>query len=156
MYDVVKVPMRVIFDIEDMPNVYDSSVIGDIFYYDPDNGFHQELLNYGFIKHLDKDECEYFCDIPCMVFDSKEYLRGDKLDVSNCLNHILNALAEQGQIKKVYKEPEKQFSQLCKELAFEKFADFKNKVKELCNINISHHFNKATKEEEEKIREALK
>lgn len=156
MYDVIKIPMRVIDDIDDIPNVYDSFLTGEIFFYDPDNGFHQQLLDNGFIKHFDKNECEYFCDIPYMTFDSKEYIKGDKLDVSNAQIHILNTLSELGQIKKVFKEPERQFSAICKDFAFESFADFKAKVKELCNIDISHHFNKATKEEEEKIREALK
>lgn len=156
MYDVIKVPMRVIDYIEDIPNIYDSYQNGDIFSYDPDNGFHVKLLDYGFLKHLDKDECEYYCNMPYMVFAGKEYLKDEKLNVENVGVEALNNLAIFGQIKKVLKSKQKQFSQLAKEFAFNKFSDFKAKVKELCNIEISHHFNIVTKEEEDKIREALK
>ena len=156
MYSVIKVPIRVIDFIEDIPRIYESHETGDIFYYDPDNGFHEKLMDYGFLEHLKKDECKYFCDVFSLNFDNKEYVQGEYLDVKNISIEVLNNLAVLGQIKKVLKRKEKQFIQISKDLEFEIFADFKAKVKELCNIDIQHHNNKATEEQENTIYEAFK
>ena len=160
MYSVIKVPMRVIDFIEDIPRIYESHNTGDIFYYDPDNGFHEKLLDYGLLQHLKKDECKYFCDVHVLKFNNKEYLNGEELDVEEVGIDTLNNLSMLGQIKKVLKVEEKpaskKYIQISKELGFEKFADFKAKVKELCNIDIKHHNNTVTEEQENIIYEALK
>lgn len=159
MYSVIKVPMRVIDFIEDIPRIYESHETGDIFYYDPDNGFHEKLMDYGFLEHLKKDECKYFCDVFSLNFDNKEYVQDEELDVKNVSIEVLNNLAVLGQIKKVLITKEKpvlkKYIQISKDLEFEKFADFKAKVKELCNIDIQHHNNTITEEQENIIYEAL-
>lgn len=156
MYNVIKVPMRVIDFIEDIPRIYESHETGDIFYYDPDNGFHEKLMDYGFLEHLKKDECNYFCDVPVLKFNNKEYFQDELLDVENIDIEVLNNLAILGQIKKILNKKEVRFMQICKDLGFEIFSEFKTKVKELCDIDIHHHNNKATEEQENKIYEALK
>lgn len=158
MYSVIKVPMRVVDFIEDIPRIYESHESGDIFMCDPDNGFHQKLLDYGLLEHLKKDECTYLCDVFVLKFDNKEYVNGEELDVSNVDINILNNLAMLGQIKKIVKAKNSiSFNNIYKEYKdrFNKFADFKKEIKELCNIEVQHHNNIATKEQEDAIREAL-
>ena len=157
MYNIIKVPMRVVDDIEEIPRIYNDYSTGDIFMYDPDNGFHEKLLDYGLILHLEKDECEYYSDVPILKFDGKEYLQYEKIDVSNVDINVLNNLAVLGQIKKVVKTKERTFYSIFKDFedVFDGFSIFKKKVKELLNITIQHHNNIATKEQEDAIREAL-
>lgn len=160
MYEITKIPMFAKYDIEGFSSLYDSHKKGEVFYYDPDSIYNIELKDAGYLEDIPNNLCSFYCNMVKMIFGDKEYRYGEEIDISQAPERVINNLLNLSQIKKVLINKEKptvkKYIQISKELGFEKFADFKAKVKELCNINIQHHNNTVTEEQENTIYEVFK